>query len=84
MVDLFPHAGADQGLKLILKFIKRGMGVKLGIARGELREQAGDKGFVHAGILQQTEDSVRVPDAPLGQRRQPVGRKNGLIFWAQL
>jgi len=38
-------------------------GVKLRIARGELREQAGEVGFVHARILQQAKDSLRVPDA---------------------
>ena len=43
------------------------MGVKLRIARRELREQAGDVGFIHAGILQQAEDGLRVPDAALGQ-----------------
>ena len=51
----------------MLKVVKRGMGVKLRIARRELREQPGEVGFVHAPILQQAEDGLRVPDAALGQ-----------------
>src|ERR1019366_9214963 len=46
LLNLLPHAGTDQGVKFILKFIKRGMGVKLGISRRKLREQAGDIGFI--------------------------------------
>ena len=41
------------------------MGVKLGISRRKLREQAGDIGFIYARILEQAEDSLRVADAAL-------------------
>src|ERR1035438_746496 len=44
------------------------MGVKLGIACGKLREQARDVGLVHARVLQQAEDSIRMPDMEAGQR----------------
>lgn len=51
----------------MLRFVERGVGVKLRIARGELREQPGEVGFVHARILQQAKDGLRVPDAPPGE-----------------
>ena len=45
------------------------MGVKFGITRGEMRKQPRDIGFVHARVLQQAKDGLRVPDAALGQGR---------------
>src|SRR5208282_1015982 len=80
--NLFPHAGTDQGVKLIPKFVKRRMGVKLRIARGELRKQPSDEGLVHASVLQQSENNIGVPDIEAGQGRPGARRqrvKNGNV-----
>src|SRR5882724_1415038 len=68
---LFPHSGlypgADQGIKLILKFIQRGMRVKLRITPRQLRYQSHDIRLIDPRVLQQAEHLARVPDSPAFQ-----------------
>src|SRR5436305_771833 len=45
------------------------MRVKLRIPRRQPGQEPGDKGFVHARILQQAKNRARVPDAALPERR---------------
>src|ERR1051325_327978 len=78
--DLAQDAGADEGVEFILEFIEGGVGVKLGIAGGQSREQAQKVGLINARVLQQAEHPVGVADATAGQHRACPKReqmKNG-------
>ena len=61
--NLFLHPRADQGVELVLKFVERRMRVKLRIARRQMRKQFQNVGFIHAIVLQQAKDALRVADS---------------------
>src|SRR5437016_4740370 len=62
-VNLCPHARADERIKFVSKFIKRGMRVKLGITGRKPRQQLRDVGFIDPLILQQPKDCASMADA---------------------
>src|ERR1051326_8343961 len=75
------HSRADERVKFVPKFIERRMGVKLGIAGRQPRDQPGDVWLVHPTVLQQTKDSGGVPDSQRPQngagarREQPEDQR---------
>src|SRR5882724_3459914 len=69
------HPRADQGIKFVLKFIQRGMRVKLRIAPRQPRQQPHDIRLIDPRVLQQAEHPARVPDPPALQHSPgPAGK----------
>src|SRR5882757_661822 len=78
---LFPdrrlHPRADQGIKFVLKFIQRGMRVKLRITPRQPRQQPHDIRLINPRVLQQAEHPVRVSYLPpLHHPPGPAGQKH--------
>ena len=60
------------------------MGVKLRITFRQMREQPGDKSFIHSRILQQAKDNTGMPDAeaPEGGSSAEIGiLRNAVPRW---
>src|ERR1039458_10688523 len=74
---LRPHARADEGGEFMLELVERRVRVKLGIAGRQNRQQLQNIGFIHAGVLQEAENALRVADVflPQGGLRGPGQEK---------
>ena len=75
LFNLLTHARADQGVKLILKFIEGRMGVKLRITVRQSGEQPGNEGLIHASILEKSKDDASVADTELAEDGPGARRK---------
>ena len=75
LFNALPNARANQSIELILKFVEGRMGVKLGIAGGQMQKQIGDVGLIHARVLQQAKDSARVAPAESPENGPDPGRE---------
>src|SRR4026207_646277 len=62
------HFGTKKRIQLVFKLSKGGMGVKLGIADGELRKQSQDELLIHARILEQPEHALGVTNTRLSEK----------------